>query len=64
MNIDIYNTKYTFEEIAQQCKDAVLRNDLRGKVAQTKYEDSYVSAAYRQGDCHWSIKGYVERYRQ
>ena len=52
MNIDIYNTKYTFEEIAQQCKDAVLRNDLRGKVAQSKYEDSYVSAAYRQGDCN------------
>ena len=62
MNIDIYQTKYTFEEIAQQCKDAVLRNDLgdntvggvaiRGKVAQSKYEESYVSAAYSQGDCH------------
>ena len=52
MNIDIYATKYTFEEIAQQCKDAVLRHDLRGKVAQSKYEDSYLVAAYRQGDCN------------
>jgi len=51
MNIDIYQTKYTFEEIAQQCKDAVLRNDLRGKVAQSKYEESYLDAAYCQGDC-------------
>ena len=33
MNIDVYNTQYTFEEIAQQCKDAVLNNQLRGKVA-------------------------------
>ena len=51
MNIDIYNTKYTFEEIAQQCKDAVLRNDLRGKVKASTYTQSYESAAYQQGDC-------------
>ena len=52
MNIDIYATKYTFEEIAQQCKDAVLRNELRGKVAQSTYTQSYESAAYKQGDCY------------
>ena len=62
MNIDIYSTKYTFEEIAQQCKDAVLRNELgdtttsgvaiRGKVAQSTYTQSYESAAYAQGDCN------------
>ena len=51
MNIDVYNNQYTFEEIAQQCKDAVLRNDLRGKVAKSKYEESYLDAAYCQGDC-------------
>ena len=62
MNIDIYATKYTFEEIAQQCKDAVLRNDLRGKVQPSKYEQvhidirdrayeqSYLDACVKTGD--------------
>jgi len=60
MNIDIYNTKYTFEEIAQQCMDAVKRNDLgdtttsgvaiRGKVQPSKYEQSYLDACVKTGD--------------
>ena len=49
MNIDTYS-KYTFEEIAQQCKDAVLRNDLRGKVQPSKYEQSYLDACVKTGD--------------
>jgi len=52
MNIDIYNTKYTFEEIAQQCKDAVAKRQLRGKVAPSTYTQGYESAAYAQGDCY------------
>ena len=61
MNIDTYS-KYTFEEIAQQCKDAVLRNELRGKVQPSKYEQvhidnrdraytqSYLDACVKAGD--------------
>lgn len=50
MNIDIYQTKYTLEEIAQQCMDAVKRNDLRGKVRPSKYEQSYLDACVKTGD--------------
>ena len=52
MNIDIYATKYTFEEIAQQCKDAVLRNDYVARLNASTYTQSYESAAYKQGDCY------------
>ena len=49
MNIDTYS-KYTFEEIAQQCKEAVLRNESRGKVQPSKYEQSYLDACVKAGD--------------
>ena len=41
MNIDVYNTKYTLEEIAAQCKAAIKNDKLRGKVKPTVYQDKY-----------------------
>ena len=43
-----YPAKYTLEEIAEQCKNAVLR----GRVQPGKYVESYEKAAYKQGDCN------------
>ena len=41
----------SIDEIAKQCMDAVCNNDLRGKVKQSAYDESYLDAAYTQGDC-------------
>ena len=43
-----YVAKLTLEEIAEQCRNAVLR----GKVRPSKYVESYENAAYKQGDCN------------
>ena len=41
------------DAIAKQCMDAVRNNELRGKVKQSSYDESYLDAAYTQGDCLW-----------
>ena len=43
-----YPARYTLEEIAEQCRNAVLR----GKVSPSNYVESYEDAAFKQGDCN------------